>query len=117
MLIIGQAAHMSGYFFAVTNAKQLFGCSTTVPSKTGEKVKFTIQSATPGWPRRGSEGYGLLVTCEHPKEGMVHSFLKIFMYEVPERSQRTMFLTSMGLHKQHPWLFQGIPYASFNKFS
>ena len=108
---------MNNYFISGGDVKKLFGCSTTVATRAGGNVKFTIPGGIPGWPRSGLEAYGVLIICEHPTLGSIPSFLKIFKYDVPERSQRSQYLTLLGLHKQHPWLFQGIPYASFKRFS
>lgn len=104
------------YEIIASDIKILFGTSTLIPKQNGGSVTFNIPPKISGWPRTGLEAYGLLVNCQDNVRGCVPSFLKIFKSDIPERAQRTQFLASLGLHKAHDWLFQGIPYGWFGRF-
>ncbi len=98
------------YFFGATEAGQLAGGAFEVAGK-----HFRISSASPkdpDGPRRGREGIGLSVECDHPEKGKIPSFLKVMLHDVPARAIRQTFLVQTGLAKRHPWLFMAVPYCS-----
>lgn len=104
------------YEIIASDMKKLFDTSTIIPKQNNGRVTFNIPAKTQGWPRSGLEAYGLLVNCQDDIRGNIPSFLKIFKHDIPERAQRTQYLASLGLHKAHDWLFQGIPYGWFGRF-
>src|ERR1043165_4735310 len=107
---------MSNYSIVAHDLKKLPGQSFQIANKTsGGKIKFNILTPEPGWPRTGLEAYVMAVNCDHPTRGPIPSILKIFKQNIPERAQRTRFLIDLGLAKHHPWLFQGMPYASIRQ--
>lgn len=103
------------YAFRATHLQKLYGFTFTHQGHT-----FEIQPKSVFRARAGLEAYGVKlihtppsgVTSAGNAQGQIHSFLKIFKQDIPERRQRTAFLAKLGLAKSH-WAFQGVPYALF----
>lgn len=68
------------------------------------------QTPSDGWPRKGSEGFGLPVKLTHSSKQSIQGFLKVFLIDIPQREKRNAFLVKKGLQKLHG-LFHGIPFA------
>ncbi len=74
------------------------------------------------WPSPGLEAYVIPGVCRHPREGTFPVMLKVFKFEVPERGERTLFLTdtlklgsavsrtARGLPDDLHWMFYGFPF-------
>jgi hypothetical protein len=104
---------MSTYSISAINLKKLNGQKFSLAAVSGKaSIPFQIPAPEMSWPRTGLEAYVLPVECQHPQKGKIPSILKIFKQDIPERTGRSDFLVRLGLAKHHPWLFQGMPYAS-----
>ena len=94
--------------------RHLYG--TTIPTKAADGSKVTIHIPSeqpPGWPRRGSEAYGLVTQVEVERGGITsttNAFLKLFFKDVPERARRTVGLIQSKLASESEY-FHGVPFG------
>lgn len=101
------------YNFKATDLQKLYGHKFSFGGHT-----FEIQPKAVFPARSGLEAYGIKLLHTPPAgsttsaTGTLHSFLKIFRQDIPERRDRTTFLIGLGLTKGH-WAFQCVPYAWF----
>src|ERR1044072_2732307 len=104
------------YTFTGQQVQSLYGQRLSIRNiSSGSVETIEIQAKNVFMARRGAEGYGLRAIHNHAKLGGVHAFLKVFQKDIPERHKRSEFLVNLGLAKRHEWVFQGVPYAWFNK--
>jgi serine/threonine protein kinase len=104
------------YFFTAKDLQGLYGQNFSITNSTtrsAETVEIQRKEIFPA--RAGLEGYGIRALHRHATRGNVHTFLKIFQKDVPQRHGRSQFLVKMGLAKHHEWIFQGVPYAWLNR--
>lgn len=86
------------------------------------EVSLTPWTKDRPWPTPGLEAYVIPGQCKHPTEGTFPVMLKVFKNEVPERNERTRFLTetlklgtksgrsAKGLPDNLHWMFFGFPF-------
>lgn len=104
------------YTFVARHLENLYGQKLAIRNiATNANDAIDIQPKKVFPARRGIEGYGLRALHRHQKQGDVHAFLKVFHKDIPDRHQRSEFLVKLGLAKHHDWIFQGVPYAWFNR--
>jgi len=106
------------YTFTAQQAQKLYGQKLSIRNLgTNTNEQINVQGKNVFAARRGAEGYGLRAIHKHKKLGNIDAFLKVFQKDIPERRQRSEFLVKLGLAKHHEWVFQGVPYAWFNRLS
>jgi len=104
------------YTFTGQGVQKLYGQTFSIKniaSNADEIIEIQLKEVFRA--RRGTEGYGLRAIHRHRKLGNLHAFLKVFGKDIPQRRQRSEFLVKQGLAKRHEWVFQGVPYAWFNR--
>jgi hypothetical protein len=86
------------------------------------EVTLSMWTQAQPWPSPGLEAYVIPGVCRHPREGSFPVMLKVFKFEVPERGERTLFLTDTlklgsntsrsvrGLPDDLHWMFYGFPF-------
>ena len=104
------------YTFTGQAPENLYGQKFSIKNIASNAVEdINIQPKKIFLARRGAEGYGLRAFHAHQKQGNLHAFLKVFAKDIPQRHQRSEFLVKLGLARHHEWIFQGVPYAWFNR--
>jgi serine/threonine protein kinase len=104
------------YAFTGQHVQKLYGQKLSIQNIASNAIEtINIQDKKVFQARRGTEGYGLRVLHRHKKQGDIHAFLKVFQQDIPQRHQRSEFLVKLGLARHHEWVFQGVPYAWFNR--
>jgi serine/threonine protein kinase len=104
------------YAFTGQQVQKLYGQKINIRNiATNANDTINIQNKNVFPARRGIEGYGLRALHRHKQRGDVDAFLKVFQKDIPQRHQRSEFLVKLGLAKHHEWIFQGVPYACFNR--
>jgi len=98
---------------------QVYGSSLQIKTRDGSDATIRIPTQPSGWPRRGTEAYGLKTELEvvrpHGPE-RIPAFLKLFMTEVKERETRTRLLIAMELARRSHF-FHGIPFGWLGNFT
>jgi hypothetical protein len=101
------------YSISAIKLKQLYGSHFGARARDGTSLIIRIPEQPHGWPRGGTEAFGLKVELEAKRSHGVESipaFLKIFKAEVSEREHRTRLLIESELAKYSDY-FGGMPFG------
>src|SRR5580704_9151155 len=94
--------------------QQVYGGTLKSKNRAGADTIIRIPTQPSGWPRRGSEAYGLKTELEVSRaNGIIQTipaFLKIFMTDLDERAERTRLLIGMQLAGTSEYYF-GVPFG------
>lgn len=105
-------------FINAAALRQVYGASLQIRTRDGADAVIRIPQQPTGWPRPGSEAYGLRteLDIERPNgKETIPAFLKLFRTEVKEREVRTKLLIAMELAKKSHF-FHGIPFGWLGRF-
>jgi serine/threonine protein kinase len=99
---------------SVKDVKKLYGFKFAVKAADGGQLLIRIPTDQPaGWPKKGAEAWGLVAEIDAVRNGSTvttKAFLKLFLFDVPEREGRTASLISRGFAKKHEQ-FHGVPFG------
>ena len=105
-------------FINAASLRQIYGAKLQIKTRDGADAAIRIPQQPAGWPRPGSEAYGLRteLDIERPAgKETIPAFLKLFRTEVKEREVRTRLLIAMELAKKSHF-FHGIPFGWLGRF-
>jgi hypothetical protein len=98
--------------------RQIYGASLDIKTRDGAGGVIRIPQQPTGWPRPGSEAYGLRTELDIKRPTgteTIPAFLKLFRTEVKEREVRTRLLIATELAKKSHF-FHGIPFGWLGRF-
>jgi serine/threonine protein kinase len=104
------------YTFSAQSAQGLYGQKLSIRNIANSALEnIEIEPKNVAFAKPGMEGYGLRAIHRRTNRSDVPAFLKVFRKDIPQRHERSEFLVRLGLARRHEWIFQGVPYAWFNK--